>query len=339
MNKEVTISARNINIGYTRLGKKEFLYKDLSFDLVKGELVCLLGANGAGKSTLLRTLTKMQPLLGGEIKIVGKNIDDYDDKDLSQLIGLVLTDKSISGGFTVEEIVGLGRYPYSGFFGQLNDDDLKIIEKALKSVGIYAKAKFYMADLSDGERQKTMIAKALCQECPIIILDEPTAFLDVESKMEIMMLLHKLAHTKEKTILISTHDIDLAFLLSDKLWLLSRHNGLVNGVTEDIILSGTIDNFYLNKNIAFNKYSGSFYPIRSNPRKLYVNAKDELLFWTINLLLRLDLDYTTNESEAICTLNIKSINSIEIKEDHKTTTMNSFGELATYLKSTIINNK
>lgn len=334
MKQEIIISARNISIGYkkSKNNQNNILYENLSFDLLEGDLVCLIGANGAGKSTLLRSISKMQPCLKGAICINNKDISVYNDKELSQLMGLVLTDKTASGGFTVREIVELGRYPYTGFFGQLNKEDKEIVQRSIEAVGIAHKADSYLADLSDGERQKAMIAKALSQECPIIILDEPTAFLDIESRIEIMNLLHKLAHENGKTILLSTHDIDLAFLLSDKLWMLSKEANLITGVTEDIILTGQIDKFFNSENIAFNKYSGSFYPIRSSSQKIYVDAEEEFLFWTINLLLRLGLDYTTEKSEAQYTISVKSSNSIDIIKEDKIIHLSSFEDLANSLR-------
>lgn len=332
MKSNKIIEGKKVSIGYIKSKQKQTLYKDLDFELIKGELVCLIGANGAGKSTLLRSVCKMQPYLDGHIFIQERELSAYSDKELSLLMGLVLTDKSASGGFTVREVVELGRYPYTGFFGQLNDEDKEIVNNSIESVGIAHKIDSYLADLSDGERQKVMIAKALSQECPIIILDEPTAFLDIESRIEIMNLLHKLAHEQDKTILLSTHDIDLAFLLSDKLWMLSKESGLITGVTEDIILSGRIDEFFRNKNIAFNKYSGTFYPIRSSKTKIFVEAENEYLFWTINLLLRLGLDYTTNPTKAIYTIKVNE----EVMEIHKQNEhplhFNNFAELATYIR-------
>lgn len=334
MDRKIIISAQNISIGYQKSRNKSnnVLYKDISFELLEGDLVCLIGANGAGKSTLLRTISKMQPNLLGTISICGKNIEEYTDKELSQLMGLVLTDKTTSGGFTVREIVELGRYPYTGFFGQLNTEDKHIVSSSLEAVGIAHKAESYLADLSDGERQKVMIAKALSQECPIIILDEPTAFLDIESRIEIMNLLHTLAHKNGKTILLSTHDIDLAFLLSDKLWMLSREANLIAGTAEDIILTGKIEKFFSNPNIAFNKYSGSFYPIRTNLQKVYVDAEGEYLFWTINLLLRLGLGYTDKISESQFTIKVKDSNLILIEKDSEIYYFSSFDELASCIR-------
>lgn len=334
IDNKVVISGKNLSIGYSesKHKKQRSLYNNLSFTLSEGEIVCLIGANGAGKSTLLRTISKMQPPLNGIIEIFGKNIEEYSDKELSQQMGLVLTDRSTTGGFTVKEIVELGRYPYTGFWGILDDDDKKIVEHAMHAVGINHKQDSFLADLSDGERQKVMIAKALSQECPIIILDEPTAFLDVESRIEIMSLLHQLAHENKKTILLSTHDIDLAFLLADKLWMLSKDSQFITGVTEDIILAGEVDNFFRNDKIAFNRFSGAFYPIRNSKQKVFVDAENELLFWTINLLLRLGLDYTTEKEDAIFTLEVKSTDSINITTGNRSLLLRSFEELANYIK-------
>lgn len=154
------------------------------------ELTCLLGPNGAGKSTLLRTLSAFQLPLEGELWLEGRPLRDYSEREKSRKIGVVLTDKTQAGGLTVYELVSLGRQPHTGFWGRLNREDHKLVEEALTAVGISHKAANYVAELSDGERQKVMIAKALVQECPLILLDEPTAFLDVVSRIEIMTLLH-----------------------------------------------------------------------------------------------------------------------------------------------------
>ncbi len=332
MKSNIIIKGEQVSIGYIKSKQHQILYKKLNFELIEGELVCLIGANGAGKSTLLRSICRMQPYLDGKISIHSKSLEEYRDRDLSLLIGLVLTDKTASGGFTVREVVELGRYPYTGFFGQLSNEDAAIVQHSIESVGIAHKADSYLADLSDGERQKVMIAKALSQECPIIILDEPTAFLDIESRIEIMNLLHKLAHDQNKTILLSTHDIDLAFLLSDKLWMLSKEAGLITGVTEDIILSGKIDQFFNSKNITFNKYSGTFYPIRSSENKVYIDAENEFLFWTINLLLRLGFDYTTNKEDAEFVITVRSSHSIFVTHTDESLEFTNFKDLAYYLR-------
>ena len=158
-----------------------------------GELTCLLGANGVGKSTLLRTLSAFQPKLGGEIMIAGKEIEAYTDKELSQTIGVVLTEKPDIRNMTVRELVALGRSPYTGFWGTLHDEDWQVVDEAIDAVRISSLRERMVHTLSDGERQKVMIAKALAQQTPVIFLDEPTAFLDFPSKVEMMQLLRRLA--------------------------------------------------------------------------------------------------------------------------------------------------
>ena len=287
MEKKIVIQGQDLSIGY-RTGKQEkIVHEHLNFQLHAGELTCLLGANGTGKSTLLRTLSASQPALSGKLDILGKSLTEYTEKERSRTIGVVLTDKTFAGGLSVYELVGLGRQPHTGFFGRLNKEDKRIIEEAMENVGIAHKAQSYTAELSDGERQKVMIAKALVQECPLILLDEPTAFLDVVSRIEIMHLLHRLAVEQEKAILLSTHDIEQALVLSDKLWLLSKEHGLQTGVTEDIILNHQMENLFPHKDIHFDYNHGVYYPTVTGQRKISVESEDKtLLHWVINALNR-----------------------------------------------------
>jgi iron complex transport system ATP-binding protein len=235
---DCVLSAHRLSIGYAAA---QPLYRDLSFSLHRGELTCLLGANGAGKSTLLRTLSAAQPALAGELRLFGKSLTAYTHRERSRLVGVVLTDKIQAGGLTVQELVALGRQPHTGFFGRLHPHDKQLTREAIAAVGISHKARAYTAELSDGERQKALIAKTLVQECPVILLDEPTAFLDISSRIEMLQLLRRLAVEQQKAILLSTHDIEQALILSDRLWLLSPQEGLRCGDTQTLILNGTLD--------------------------------------------------------------------------------------------------
>ncbi|MFA6662246.1 MAG: ABC transporter ATP-binding protein, partial [Bacilli bacterium] len=276
---------------------------------------------GAGKSTLLRTLSTSQPLLSGDLIFKGKSISLYNEKEISRNIGIVLTDKTQTGGLSVYELVSLGRQPHTGFFGKLNDKDRIIVSDALKAVGIDHKSNSYISELSDGEKQKAMIAKVLVQECPLILLDEPTAFLDVVSRIEIMNLLHKIAFKQNKTILLSTHDIEQALILSDKLWLLSASKGLQCGVTEDIILSGSMDSLFNKKDISFDTNHGVYYPNINWEKKIIVTASNEtLLHWGINALNRHNYACMTLENKKTTNyaiLKISSKNNIEILNPNK----------------------
>ncbi|MBR3951637.1 MAG: ABC transporter ATP-binding protein [Bacteroidaceae bacterium] len=288
MKRAAVISARHLDIGYHTGGDGiKRVHTDLNIALYAGELTCLLGANGAGKSTLLRTLSGAQPSLAGDVCINGKPLKDISRHILSQTIGVVLTDKTAIGGLTVREVVALGRQPHTGFFGILTSHDKQVVEDSLEACGIADKGTRYMASLSDGERQKVMIAKALAQECPIVLLDEPTAFLDIVSRIEIMSLLHRIATEHNRAILLSTHDIEQALVLSDRLWLLSREKGLTTGVTEDLILSGCLNNLFPHSDIHFDPLHGSYYPTVHRHKSATVVCHDEtLLHWVINLLNR-----------------------------------------------------
>ena len=204
----------------------------MTVSLSEGEMCCLLGANGTGKSTLLRTLAAFQPALSGELLLNGTPLSQIPPRRQSTLVGIVLTDRIRTAGITVRDMVGMGRNPYTNFWGRLTDEDYRLVDEAMQEVGITEFAQRQIANLSDGERQKVMIAKALAQGTPTILLDEPTAFLDFPSKVEIMLLLSRLAHKKKKSILISTHDLDLALQTADSLWLMGKRGRTAKEHTE-----------------------------------------------------------------------------------------------------------
>lgn len=220
-----SISLINVSTGYGN----RVVTPDMTASLRKGELTCLLGPNGAGKSTLLKTLCGFLPPVKGTVEIMGTNVKNASSAFISRNIGLVLTDRLSSLDMKVEELVSLGRTPYTGFFGTLTSSDRLIVEESMKMVGIDFLKKRKVHTLSDGERQKAMIAKALAQQTPIILLDEPTAFLDYPSKIEILRLLKSLVATEEKSIFMSTHDLDLALQMADNLWILDKNSPLRTG--------------------------------------------------------------------------------------------------------------
>ena len=216
MEKEM-ILLKKLSIGYRQKTDSRKVLKDINLSIFSGELVCLLGPNGIGKSTLLRTLSGLLPKLSGTIMINGRALEEYSEKELSKQVGVVLTDHPQLRNMRVEELIALGRAPYTNFFGGLSSEDKVFVDEAISLVGIDKLRVRMIRELSDGERQKVMIARALAQQTPVIILDEPTAFLDFPSKVEVMKLLRNLAHDMHKTILLSTHDLDLAVRLADTL--------------------------------------------------------------------------------------------------------------------------
>lgn len=258
-----TISTDGLSIGYRRRGAQEsVVHSGLDLNLYQGEVTCLMGLNGAGKSTLLRTLCGLQRPLSGEVKVMGRPLDSYSKSELSSTVGVVLTEHTNAGGMSVRDLVSLGRYPHTGFFGTLGTEDLRIVDDALAAVGISHKAESHVSELSDGERQKAFIAKVLAQECPVMILDEPSAFLDVVSRMEIMVLLRSLAREQGKSVLLSTHDLELSLRMADRLWLMGPANSSVLpkeyccGTPDDLSADGSLEAFFSRDGIRFDAALG-----------------------------------------------------------------------------------
>ena len=228
------VQLENLSIGYRMgHGKERLVAEGLTATLVAGELTCLLGRNGTGKSTLLRTLAGFQPPLSGHV-----SFGQGEQLSRSKKVSVVLTEPLDLRNLSVSEVVGIGRSPYTNFWGTLTQEDRKVIAESLQLVGIGHMAQHDIATLSDGERQKVMIAKALAQQTPIIILDEPTAFLDYPSKLEVMTLLQHLAHEQQKAILLSTHDVEFAEQFADKIWFMET-NSREEHISGSRLLTGT----------------------------------------------------------------------------------------------------
>ena len=292
-----TIQIKNLDIGYTTKHGVKAVAKGINGTLHCGELTCLLGANGVGKSTLLRTLSAFQPKISGEVlftvyslqftddysdgaeglaskstvnckpstvnckpsTVNKKDVSSFTDKELSKLIGVVLTEKPDIRNMTVRELVALGRSPYTGFWGTCSKEDLSIVDESIDMVGISPLARRPVHTLSDGERQKVMIAKALAQQTPVIFLDEPTAFLDYPSKVEVLLLLRRICQQAGKTILLSTHDVELALQLADIIWLMEKQetenkSPIAIGSPQALAEDGSLGRFIESQqNIVFDK--------------------------------------------------------------------------------------
>jgi len=245
-----TIRLSNLSIGYRSKNGTRVVATGINATIRSGELTCLLGANGVGKSTLLRTLSAFQPKLEGEIFLKEREISEFTDKELSRMIGVVLTEKPDIRNMSVRELVALGRSPYTGFWGTLRDDDWQVVDEAISIVKIEILRDRMIHTLSDGERQKVMIAKALAQQTPVIYLDEPTAFLDFPSKVEMMQLLRRLAREQQKTIFLSTHDFELALQVADTLWLMESQ-GISMGTPCELADSGALARYVERPGIIF----------------------------------------------------------------------------------------
>jgi len=290
------LTTKQLSIGYKESKGPDFcLLSDINLTIRRGELVCLLGPNGSGKSTLMRTIAGLQAPLSGYTLVEDIPIKERNFKEIARLLSIVLTERLSVGNLSVYHIVALGRHPYTSFMGRLSDKDTQIIKWALEQVGLTGFANKFINQLSDGERQRVMIAKALAQDTPLIMLDEPTAHLDLPNRVEIMRLLRRLAKETDKAILLSTHELDLALQAADRIWLMSKNQAVKVGVPEDLVLSGSIEATFENNTFNFDRKSGNFIMHYQKKAAIQVVGNDVMGFWTNRALSREGYQVTCEE--------------------------------------------
>lgn len=299
-NSRFLLQAKNLVVGYKPGSKNPVqVAGPLNTEMLTGELICLLGPNGAGKSTLLRTLSGLQTPLSGNIELNGEQLQQLSPPQIAKKLSLVLTDSVKSGNLDVYSLISLGRYPYSGWLGTLNSQDRNIIDWAIASTQVEPLIGRTVSQLSDGECQKVMLARALAQNTPLIILDEPTAHLDLPSRIELMRLLHQLATDTQKGILISTHELDLALQVADKIWLLKKDGSLDTGSPETLVLNGAFEAAFDKAGIAFDKLTGTFNIRQNQGPEIVLNGSGAAAFWTRRALLRKGFLVSSNNSSEL----------------------------------------
>jgi iron complex transport system ATP-binding protein len=250
----------DLSVGYRLRNQVCAVLSGLNVQVQAGELVCLLGPNGIGKSTLLRTIAKVQPALSGVIDIAGENLAALGQMEVARRIAIVLTERVAVGALSGRQLTELGRYPHVDWLGRLSSHDHEVVTWALRAAGAMHLADRDSNRLSDGERQRLMIARALAQEPVVLILDEPTAFLDVASRVELMGLLRVLAREQNLAVVISTHDLELALRMADTLWLVMPAGSFRVGAPEDMIVGGHIAAAFDAANIIFQPEERMFRP-------------------------------------------------------------------------------
>ena len=281
------LAAENLEIGYRSRRGTTSVARGLNLELEAGEFVCLLGPNGAGKSTLMRTISGIQPPLAGSVVLDGVDIRALSPNQRAARLSVVLTERATAGLLTGHAMVSLGRFPHTGWFGSLTDEDREVVRKAIELAGAEAFSDRFVAELSDGERQRVMVARALAQEPRLMILDEITAFLDLPRRIEIVRLLGRLASDTERSVLISTHDLDLALRTADRIWLLHADGTLVTGAPEDLVLDGSYSRVFADEGIEFDPLHGSFSLGKRSRTGIAVNGGDAVQrAWTVRALER-----------------------------------------------------
>lgn len=257
MKAQIILKTENLSIGYHSKTAQKSIASNINLSLQRGKLIALIGANGIGKSTLLRTITGIQKPLSGDVFLDEKLISDYNSLQIAQQLSIVLTEKLPPSNLTVFELVALGRQPYTNWVGKLTENDLMKINEALNLTQIEHLASKKHFEISDGQLQKVLIARAIAQDTPLIILDEPTTHLDLLHKVSLFKLLKKLALETQKCILFSTHDIDLAIQLSDEM-IVMNEGKTVQNVPEILILEGVFDTLFKDENIFFDANKHKF---------------------------------------------------------------------------------
>lgn len=256
-NKTLVLRTENLSIGYQNKGEMKVVATDINLKLFEGELIGLVGANGIGKSTLLRTLSRVQQPLSGHIFLSEKDISLYRPNELASQLSIVLTEQIASKNLTVQELVVLGRHPHTNWVGKLTEEDIEKVRTAIEVAHITELVDKKCYELSDGQLQKALIARAIAQDTPFILLDEPTTHLDVYHKAYLLNLLKRLAFETQKTILFSTHEIDFAIQVCDKMMVM-KENGFEFGRPKELIQCRAFSSLFPDDLILFDTKTGSY---------------------------------------------------------------------------------
>lgn len=278
-----------LTAGWKRGSSETRLLRDVTLALPPGRFVALVGPNGAGKSTLLRTLVGMQPPLAGGVRLCGSPVSSLSVEDRARLAACVFTDRFDSGWFTVSDIVSFGRYPYTDARNRLTARDRAIVGDAIRETGLRGFESRRFAELSDGEKQKALTARAVAQDAPLLVLDEPTAFLDAPARIEVFHLASRLARSRGKAVIVATHDVDLALRHADELWILDRGHAFSSGAPESMALSGALGRAFDGPVVRFDPATGAFRaPGEPAPFAVGISGDDPVaLGWTLRLAERL----------------------------------------------------
>lgn len=292
------LSASNLSVGYQVNGLPQATLSQLNLAIRAGEFVCLLGPNGTGKSTLIRTLASMQPPLAGDLQLEGSCYSKISPRERARRVSIVFTDMQPVGMMDAYSFAALGRHPYSGWMGRLSQSDHARVQWALQAVGAAHLSERQVSELSDGERQKVAIARALAQEARLMLLDEPTAFLDLPRRIELMRILRDLAHREQIGMLLSTHDLDLAIRYADRLWLIAPDGQLLQGIPEELALSGALQRAFASENLDWDNASGSFRAHRNPCLLATLTGSGPETLWTRRAFERIGLGITEDSSKA-----------------------------------------
>ena len=338
---EEIIRLEGLEIGYRQGRETHSLSHALTCRARKGELIALMGRNGCGKSTLLRTVAGLQDSLGGRILLDNRPLTDFHRKELSRLLGFVSTEVIRVQGLRVRDLVAMGRYPHTGWFGSLSEHDHARIAHAMEITSLDPLGDRDLDELSDGERQRTMIARTLAQDTRILILDEPTAFLDISHRYEIISLLGDLAGNHGKTVVFSSHDLNLSLQVADRIWLMLGQN-ITEGAPEDLVLNGQLEAGLLQESaksgFSMDPASGDLTLIRDYRHAVSLAAGSEVLrVWTSRSLERMGFRVEENNTQPVHVLVEENGGILKwiVEKSGRKVELNSIYDLSLYLRTIV----
>jgi iron complex transport system ATP-binding protein len=325
------LSFSDLEIGFVSRKFRRILLPPLKGTANRGELIAVIGKNGIGKSTLLRTITGLQHFISGIMTIEGKSVIEYPKIQLASQVGYISTEIVKVSNMRVYDLVSLGRFPYTNWLGKISDADEKAINEAIIKTGMTGFRERPVTELSDGERQKAMIAMLLAQDTNLLVMDEPTAFLDISSKFEIIHLMHELTRTRDKTIVFSTHDLSVAVSQADKIWLL-KEQGLLEGAPEDLVLEGSFKTLFDESKVLFNSSDGTFMIRNEQKGQVKVWGEGDQKYWTEKALIRAGYTITDSKSTFEVQTPSKQCTQWKILTPDATMEFNSVYELISWIR-------
>lgn len=327
----------DLTVGYKDRGVRREILTGINTSARPGEMIAVIGANGAGKSTLLRTVLGLHDPLEGEILLNNRNLRSYSQSELASYNSFVSASALVSANLTVKELVTLGRFPHTNWIGRLRDIDSKVIERSISSVGLSAFTSRKLGEMSDGERQRAMIARALAQDTRFVVLDEPTAYLDLPNKYELIYLLREIVEREKKTVVYTTHDLHIAIGESDKIWLLGD-SGLFEGSPEDLMREGRFENLFSDSKLEFADESGLYIFPSRDIGELRLDASEKLDKLTRRALIRLKINIVNKDSIPLLRAR-GDYNKAEwtVVSKNAETSFDSIYELSNFLKRELFN--
>jgi iron complex transport system ATP-binding protein len=328
------LSLDSLKIGYSSGKTKKVLLPPLNASAATGELIAVIGRNGIGKSTLLRTIAGLHEPLGGEILYDGRNVKDFSRMELALKVGYISTEIVKVSNMSVYDLVALGRFPHTNWIGKIEKEDHERIVDAISKTAMGSFYQKYLSELSDGERQKAMIARILAQDTGIMVMDEPTAFLDIAAKYDILHLLHHLSGDNGKTIIFSTHDLQMAISQSDKIWLI-LDDDLIEGAPEDLMISGAFEHLFSSTSVSFNIEDGTFSFRSETMGSIYIEGSHER-YWTEKAVNRAGFSVAKEKTSTFIILPSEINSYWQLSTESKVTKYKSVYELINALKRVVI---